>query len=77
MSDTDKTGYWVRENRKQWCATVHKAECNCCNNGNGHRAKLNGSWHGPYQTCTEAFRAAGKLKKNVKHCKLCQPQPSQ
>ncbi len=69
--------HWAAEKK----AVIHRAECGCCNNGEGcHKNPLgdkNGEWSSAFETFEDAKDNASKVyqgrKLEVRICKKCKP----
>ena len=74
--------YWTYENwrAKGHRATVHRADCGHCNEGQGTgrgEEGRNGRWHGPFATGAGAARAGTESGAAVSSCGSCAPEISQ
>lgn len=74
----DPVSFWVYENWRAHGrrATVHRAECGHCNNGDGQRGGTrsdNGLWHGPFSSVIEAEEQARRTGGEHRRCGSCDP----
>ena len=74
--------YWVYENWQEKHASIHKATCGLCNDGQGcHNTsnQENGRWFGPYETYNLALHEAqtfvhnNNCENDLKICNQCNP----
>lgn len=82
MNPVSPAKYWVYENWQAGPhkATLHRAECYHCNNGNGQSGQGTASEHGewrPFATLAAAkqpFSGKGGVQVIPKNCKHCSPE---
>lgn len=77
MSIANELAFWVYENWRAHGhqATIHRAGCRHCNNGNGARGGTrsdNGKWH-PAGTVEDAVEVATATGAAVRRCGVCAP----
>ena len=66
--------YWVYEDGPTNRARVHRATCNCCNDGKGVKGSRlpDNRWHGPFGTEQEAIdRALSTGRLDARGCWFC------
>jgi len=69
--------FYVYENWVIDKAIVHNADCSFCNGGNGihgSRTTKSSTWHGPYETASEALAKAKSCHRDrTDGCTYCSP----
>lgn len=69
--------YFVYENWVRDKAIVHNADCPFCNGGNGlhgSRKTKSSTWHGPFDTSSDALEQAKTCRRGrTEGCAKCSP----
>jgi len=69
--------YHVYENWTIKKAKIHRSDCSYCKHGAGihpKSSKINGRWHGPFASHTEAQNVAVSTGQPVSLCQVCGPE---